>query len=977
MRRWFCFGVLVGIGVVAALGASHVLRERRLDVHARRTQEELAAGRFEPARARLRILARARPSDTEVAYQLGFCEERLGHEEAARAAWTKIPPGSELGARAAAGIARIDMDAGRYAESELVLSGALAQAPKGPGAAIQRERLIALYRSEGRTREIRPLIERIWAMLPSAGDEPGWNEVSQPLNLLRQYAMLDLEEAASESVRTTLAEAERHAPTDDRVQLALANLAMREGRYDEADRRLHACEAARPTDAPVAQARLDWAMTTGQAKQVRTALDRLPVGWLSPADLRTLSARFAQLRGDASLERRRLEELIGLEPANSAALERLAELAALAGDEPKARALRARKAACDTIKDRYKAEYYRAHSEGRAADLAAWAEALGRRFEARAWWTLLGRLHPGDRTARENLRRLSQLPAQPAIPILAELRAELDRDSSARASEIAVPSNAAVAMSFVDDADRAGLKFVYNNGQTPERQLPETMGGGIALLDFDGDGWLDVYCVQGGPLVRGSGSQAPGDRLFRNRRDGTFVDVTESAGLPATTQGFGNGVAVGDLDNDGDPDLFITRLDSYCLLRNRGDTTFEDATDAVGLGGKRDWPTSAAFADIDNDGDLDLYVCHYAVWDVGHPIVCYRADGSPSYCPPRITAPAADRLFRNDNGHFVDITADARINYQTGRGLGVVAADLNGDGRIDFFVANDGTANFFFRNDGGGRFTDVAEEAGVAANADGGYQAGMGIACGDLDGDGLIDLAVTNFFGESTTFFQNLGHGMFADRTAAAGLVGVTRHLLGFGTAFLDANNDGNLDLLTVNGHVTDHEPEFPFKMPAQLLAGDGRGRLADVSAQAGSVFRINRLGRGLAVGDLDNDGRLDAVAIDQNQPPVYFHNQGRGGHWIRFALEGTDSNRDGVGAVVRIKARGRQWVALRMGGGSYQSASEGRVHFGVGDIARIEQVEVVWPSGHVDRFTDLEADADYRLRERAAAPVRLDLRAR
>jgi len=318
-------------------------------------------------------------------------------------------------------------------------------------------------------------------------------------------------------------------------------------------------------------------------------------------------------------------------------------------------------------------------------------------------------------------------------------------------------------------------------------------------------------------------------------------------------------------------------------------------------------------------------------------------------------------LLNNGNGTFA-----AKVDYPTGIQPGAVAAaDLNGDGKPDLAVANidDGTVSVLL-NHGDGTFAPKVDyPTGSAPGA---------VAAADLDGDGKLDLAVTNFFGESSSLFQNLGGGMFADRTIFAGLAAATRHLLGFGVAFLDADNDGYLDLLIVNGHVTDNRPAFPFKMPAQLLAGDGTGRLVDVSDRAGAVFQVARLGRGLAVGDLDNDGRLDAVAVDQNRPLVSFHNRSRGGHWIRFTLEGIDSNRDGVGALVTVHAGLGRWTAARLGGGSYQSASDPRVHFGLGAVERIDRVEVAWPSGRVDRFTNLAADADYRLREQAPAPVRL-----
>jgi hypothetical protein len=456
-----------------------------------------------------------------------------------------------------------------------------------------------------------------------------------------------------------------------------------------------------------------------------------------------------------------------------------------------------------------------------------------------------------------------------------------------------------------------------------------------------------------------------GDRLFRNRGDGTFEDATERSGLAALRGGYGHGVAVGDIDNDGHPDLFITRWRSYALYRNRGDGTFEEITESWGLGGDRDWPTSAAFADLDGDGDLDLYVCHYLKWDEGDTRLCSDPDDPAIYhCNPRDFPSLPDHLFRNDSDRFVDVSAEAGIVDEGGRGLGVVACDLDDDGKVDLYVANDTTANYLFRNLGGMRFEEVALASGAAANADGGFQAGMGVACGDLDGDGRPDLAVTNYYNESTTFFQNLGGGLFADHTATVGLAVPSRYLLGFGAAFLDADADGRLDLLTVNGHVTDGRPQFPFAMPMQLLVGGAGGRLSDVSDRAGPPFRVPHLGRGLAVGDLDDDGRLDAVVLCQDEPLIYLHNRTEGGHSLTLRLEGTASNRDAVGARVTIEAGGRRQVAWRLGGGSYQSASDGRLHFGLGDSEKVDRLEVRWPSGRVDRFEGLDADATYLLRE-------------
>ena len=409
--------------------------------------------------------------------------------------------------------------------------------------------------------------------------------------------------------------------------------------------------------------------------------------------------------------------------------------------------------------------------------------------------------------------------------------------------------------------------------------------------------------------------------------------MTAASGLAKLPGGYGHGVAVGDYDNDGRPDLFVTRWRSYALYHNLGQGRFEDATAAAGLGGDRDWPTSAAWADLDNDGDLDLYVCHYLKWDELKPTLCSNPQKTENtYCDPRFFPALSDHFFRNDAGRFVDVTSQTGFVDQDGRGLGVVAADFDGDGKIDLFVANDTTANFFLRNLGGFHFIEQGQESGLAANATGGYQAGMGVACADFDGDGRLDLAVTNFYGESTTLYQNLGRGLFTDRTAVAGLGAPTRFLLGFGLTAVDANNDGFPDLAQANGHVADFRPMTPYAMPAQLFLGDENGRFVDVSEQAGPPWKSPRLGRGLAAGDFDNDGRIDLLLVADNAPLTLLHNQSANqNHFLVIALEGTSSNRDGVGAQVAVTAAGKTRIAARFGGGSYLSASDHRLFFGLG----------------------------------------------
>ena len=337
---------------------------------------------------------------------------------------------------------------------------------------------------------------------------------------------------------------------------------------------------------------------------------------------------------------------------------------------------------------------------------------------------------------------------------------------------------------------------------------------------------------------------------------------------------------------------------------------------------------------------------------------------------PRDFPALPDHVFRNDGGRFVDVSAEAGLNDRDGRGLGVIAADLDGDGKTDLFVANDTSANFFFRNLGGFRFAEEGHETGLATNASGGYLAGMGVACGDLDGDGRLDLAVTNFFGESTTLYRNLGGGQFSDATAAAGLAAPTRFALGFGLAALDANNDGRLDLAQANGHVNDLRPTEPYAMPPQLFLGDGKGRFVDVSERAGPPWQVPRLGRGLAVGDLDNDGRIDILLVAENAPLALLANRtGSPDHFLTLALEGTASNRDAIGARVAVTCGGRTQVAARFGGGSYLSASDHRLHFGLGTARMVDRVEVRWPSGRTDRYDNLTVDRAYRLREGEPTP--------
>ncbi len=939
-------------------------------------RRRIEAGEYAPARQRLARLSSLWPRNDEVAYLLGLCEAQLGRPQEAVAAWQRVSASSSLGPLRAITEGRaLVRSLGRMRDAELLYRDA---ASRGTNSKAMEARwaLAELLLWEGRLDEFRRLLREI-GRVGTLGDRSA---------ALRELWRLDSMVVAAEEVQPILDQAARTAQQDDRVWLARARLAAQYGRYDEARRCLDQCIPDSFLAGNLPRIRLRWALDAGEVEEAYRVLGGIAAEEIPASEPPSLRAWFSARRNDPAAERSALEQLIAVEPGNTAALDRLVELARKDGDLDRAEAIRRRQEEALRDKERYRRLMIEnrdpiprdeLHERGRLA------ERLGRWYEAQGWMKLALERDANDRAARDALERLAR-DAPKAITQPHASLLDLVRESgnstpvTNKASLRPAPAPSAVrtptAVAFRDDARDAGLNFTYDNGETPQHPIPETVGGGVAVLDYDGDGWLDVYLVQGGPFppMPGSAGAQHGDRLFRNRRDGTFEDVTDVAGIGRIGRGYAFGVTVGDYDNDGHPDLFVTRFGSYLMLHNRGDGTFEDATGRAGLGGTRDWPTSSAFADLDGDGDLDLYVCHYLAWDAEHPTLCRNPEAPDRYgsCLPLGFPALPDHLFRNDGGRFVDVTAEAGIVDRDGRGLGVVAADLDDDGRIDLFVTNDMTANRLFRNLGGLRFEEIGHPAGVACNAEGGYQAGMGIACGDLDHDGRPDLAVTNFFGESTTFYRNLGHGMFADATTAVGLKAPSRFLLGFGITFLDVDNDGSLDLASANGHIHDLRPKIPYAMPAQLLMGGPDGRLTDVTDQAGAPWTVPRIGRGLARADLDNDGRIDLLLVAQNSPMAYFHNRsGAIGHFLTVRLEGTRSNRDAIGARVTVTAGGRRQTAWRLGGGSYASAEDPRLHFGLGEAKRIEEVEVRWPSGRVDHFRDLPADMGYLIREAEPDP--------
>ncbi len=955
MRRWGAAALALVLSSAGYLGARSWLDRATMS----RAFHDLARGNYAAAAPQLAAMARRWPGDVEVAYRLGECEWARGDSEAALAAWSRIPPDSPRGLDAALALGRLAMERGRFTEAERALTGALAAHPRGPEVVAVRQHLIHLLVQQGRYDEAQGLLEWQWRELVATRPD-------EAPAVLRAHVAMDLDSSPLTALRAVLDRAAGFAPDDGRVALARANLATREGRLDDARRSLDDALRAGPVDAAVHRARLRWALAAGRVDEAAAAVTALGAAGLSADERLALDAWRAARRGDRPGELAAWERLVAEGPARPRLLDRLSTLARADGKVSRAEEFRRRKGELDRALSLYRTATLTGRSADDPGETARLAATLGRRFEAHAFLTMAARRTPTDRRIQTALATTPDDPtATPKALPLAIATLVLDR-LEAPAGPTADPDAAEVPR-FTDDAGPSGLAFSFRSGETSLHQLPEIMAGGVGLVDVDADGDLDVYAVQGGAFPPAEPPDSPGDRLFRNRGDGTFEDVTERSGIGRAGAGYGHGIAIGDIDNDGHPDLFVTRWRSYRLLRNRGDGTFDDITEPAGLAGDRGWPTSAAFADLDGDGDLDLYVCHYVAWDAAHPRLC-RSPARPGFytsCDPNALVPEPDHVFRNESGRFVDVTTASGMAETTGRGLGVVAADLDDDGRIDLLVANDSSANFFWRNRGGFRFEEAGLVSGLSANASGGYQAGMGVACGDLEGDGRIDLAVTNFFGESTSFYRNIGSGSFVERSTATGLAAATRSKLGFGIAMLDANNDGRTDLLLANGHVNDFRPAAPYAMPAQLLLGRPGCTLADVSARAGDPFQAPHLGRGLAAGDVDNDGRIDALLVPLDEPLVVLRNRsGTSGHWLTLSLVGTTSNRDAVGAVVTVRHGGARQVITRFGGGSYLSASDSRLHLGLGDSRSADTVEVRWPSGRVDTFTSLEADRGYSLRE-------------
>lgn len=510
---------------------------------------------------------------------------------------------------------------------------------------------------------------------------------------------------------------------------------------------------------------------------------------------------------------------------------------------------------------------------------------------------------------------------------------------------------------FENVASELGIDFRHQSGHDKEFYLPESMSGGVGLLDYDRDGYLDVYFVQGGSLTGQRRSQYA-NVLYRNLGNGRFVDVTASAGVGDL--GYGMGCACGDFDGDGWTDIYVTNVGSNVLFHNNKDGSFSDATADAGVGDKS-FGASAVFVDYDRDGDLDLFVANYVDWAPDREVACPGPSGSPDYCSPLVyKAPARDTLYRNNGGGvFSDVTESSGVAETYGNGLGVACGDFNRDGLVDIAVANDLMANQLWINLGHGKFRDEAVERGVAYSGTGVAESGMGVDARDADQDGDLDLFMTHFKDQTNTFYENR-NGFFTDRTDEVGLR-PSLPFVGFGTAMVDLNNDGLIDMFVANGRVLTG-PRYgkdggPYALPNQLFLGTGKGKYREYMPRGGTVEPVIHASRGAAFGDFDNDGGIDIFIVNRDGPAYLLRNRiGSANHWITFRV----TNRRGgcaIGARVEIDAGGRQWIRYVRPGYSYCSSNDPRVHFGLGNISRVDKVVVTWVDGSTTRFGPFAAD--------------------
>ena len=530
---------------------------------------------------------------------------------------------------------------------------------------------------------------------------------------------------------------------------------------------------------------------------------------------------------------------------------------------------------------------------------------------------------------------------------------------------------------FRDIARSAGIDFVHDNARTADKYLIETMGAGCGWIDYDADGLLDLYLVNSAATRVYKPKASLRSALYHNNGDGNFTNVTEKAGVGAEGL-FGMGVAVGDYDNDGFSDLMVLGYGRSILYRNNRDGTFADVTAQAGVSNKGRWGSSAAWFDYDNDGKLDLAIANYVDWSPDNNIWCgEQKPGYRGYCHPNKFQGQKPTLYHNNgDGTFTDATASSRLGLKASSGLGIVTFDFDNDGWQDIFIANDANPNFLFRNNHDGTFNEMALLAGIALSDNGKAEAGMGTDAADINGDDRLDVFITHLDLEHARLYRNLGDGSFEDSTFAAKLGYATFRYSGFGACFIDYDNDGARDIFMANGHILDNvelfHAETRYAEPKLVYRNNGRGLFENMSDSLGPDLALPRVSRGGAIADVDNDGDLDVLVSNNGQQPQLLLNEGgNANHWLEISLVGTRSNRDGMGARVKVISGDLISYDQRKGGRSYQSAHDGRLHFGLGSRTKVDSIEIRWPSGVVETLRNIDVDRTITIKENAGVTPR------
>ncbi len=845
-----------------------------------------------------------------------------------------------------------------------------------PEAVEPRQRLIYLLSLELRTEEAR---ERLWELYQTKNDprilidlvlEATKSEVdvraagpeltryfqkspNDPF-LNRAYGLSELWGGRAESALPSLAIAARTITNDPLGRLGLAEALLQLDRPVEVPRILGTC----PTDRVSAA---HW--------------------WLSRARLETLQG--SDLEALTSLR-----TSIALAPEIAETHHRLARALSRLGDEEEAGQVLER---AESIREQWNALQKRVDSirkRGFEKDPNLYQELglacanLGLQREARAWLELALSLNPVKPEFAQSLTdlndRFDELNQEvqrsfPQIQDVDEIESSITEPSeleiAVSGQETTVRDASGVQILFDDRATALGVLYRYDHGPRDDLYLADTMGGGVGLIDYDQDGWIDIYFVNGCPTPYDPANPPRPNRLYRNQGGDSFLDVTESANVAGA--GYGMGVTVGDYDADGFPDLFVTGVGRTILYRNRGDGTFDDVTERAGVFSDR-WTTAAGFADLDQDQDLDLVVVTYVGGDPLGSRGCKDYSGAPIHCSPSEYPAQQDLLFRNNgNGTFTEVGETSGIHAPSGRGLGLALADFNDDNQIDIYVANDASADFLFLNLGGLQFQESALMSGLALDGSGKATASMGVVADDLNGNGLIDLLHTNFLNEPNTLHQNLGNGQFLDSSTSAGLGSSSLSVTGFGAAGADFDLDGDLDLFVTNGHV-DHQPDVnsPMAQPPQLFQALGGGRFTPLSRRSFPYLTRELVGRGLAAGDLNHDGRVDLVVIHRNRPVSILMNRTEGGHWLGLNLRDRNGVSPPVGTKVVVRSGGQVQSRFLTSGTSYLSSHDPRIWIGLNGSTLVDRLDVYWTSGLVQSVEQLQVDYLYRLIEGEAPEI-------